>query len=243
MSVFDIGIDKLVVVGVLIGLIAGPARLREWRRALPRFVGRAHALYQQGRQQVVDDLDELAPDWREYDPRQLDPRRILRELGEEATRSGSPVGRASSATSAGASPGEVAADDDRRDGADHTPEGVGDDVDGAAGATGKKDALEDLDQKRDDPGDSEQPPRVSAEKRRQENPEREEEHDVEAEVQRSRGRAGEEGVKDRVGTVCMTVEMIGPQEDDAEGDEIEDRHRRHDVSTTQRRTIGGHAPQ
>lgn len=81
---FDIGIDKLVVVGVLVGLIVGPERLREWRRALPRQLGRLYALYQQGRSQVVSELDDLAPDWREYDPRQLHPRSVLRDLEETA---------------------------------------------------------------------------------------------------------------------------------------------------------------
>ena len=137
---FDMGIDKLVIVGILIGVIAGPARLREWRRALPRFVGRVHALYQQGRSQVVGELDELAPDWREYDPRQLDPRRILRDLGEEAARATAPAPEgAKSGPIAGVRAGEEASDDHRRDRPDDTTDGVGGDV-----------------QEGDHPGDAEQ---------------------------------------------------------------------------------------
>lgn len=86
---FDLGIDKMIVVAVLVGLIMGPERLRELRRALPRHVGRIHALYLQGRAQVVDELNELAPDWREYDPRQLHPRRILQDLNAASTASSS----------------------------------------------------------------------------------------------------------------------------------------------------------
>ncbi|MDU0344667.1 hypothetical protein RWH44_03015 [Microbacterium sp. KSW2-29] len=82
---FDLGIDKMIVVAVLVGLIMGPERLRELRRALPRHIGRIHALYQQGRAQVVDELDELAPDWREYDPRALHPRRILKDIAAGTT--------------------------------------------------------------------------------------------------------------------------------------------------------------
>ena len=82
---FDLGIDKMIVVAVLVGLIMGPDRLRELRRALPRHIGRLHALYQQGRAQVVDELDELAPDWREYDPRSLHPRRILNDIAAGTT--------------------------------------------------------------------------------------------------------------------------------------------------------------
>ncbi len=84
---FDLGIDKMIVVAVLVGVIMGPERLRELRRALPRHIGRLHALYQQGRAQVVDELDELAPDWREYDPRPLHPRRILKDIASGATES------------------------------------------------------------------------------------------------------------------------------------------------------------
>ncbi|WP_136585898.1 Sec-independent protein translocase subunit TatA/TatB [Microbacterium hydrothermale] len=84
---FDFGFDKMIVVAVLVGIILGPERLRELRRALPRHLGRLHELYQQGRAQVVDELNEFAPDWREYDPRQLHPRRILQDLNAAAAAS------------------------------------------------------------------------------------------------------------------------------------------------------------
>lgn len=83
---FGIDLDKLILVGVLVGLIVGPTRLKEWRRKLPQLVGRVHALYQQGRADVTRDLNELAPDWRDYGPRQLHPRRILAELQADMRR-------------------------------------------------------------------------------------------------------------------------------------------------------------
>lgn len=98
---FDFGIDKMIVVAVLVGLIMGPERLRELRRALPRHIGRLHALYQQGRAQVVDELNELAPDWREYDPRPLHPRRILKDIAAGTTAPVSP------STAAGEGSGEA----------------------------------------------------------------------------------------------------------------------------------------
>lgn len=98
---FDIGIDKLVVVGILVGLIMGPERLREWRRALPRHLGRLYALYQQGRSQVVSELDDLAPDWREYDPRQLHPRSVLRDLEETAKAAADAAAVAATTTASG----------------------------------------------------------------------------------------------------------------------------------------------
>lgn len=81
---FDIGIDKLMVVGVLVGLIAGPERLLSWSRTVMHGIGRMRAAYQQGKVSVVSELNELAPEWRDYDPRRLHPRRILREALEGA---------------------------------------------------------------------------------------------------------------------------------------------------------------
>lgn len=97
---FDFGIDKMIVVAVLVGLIMGPERLRDLRRSLPQHIGRLHALYLQGRAQVVDELNELAPDWREYDPRQLHPRRIIQDLNAAAAASAPPE------VSSGVGPGE-----------------------------------------------------------------------------------------------------------------------------------------
>lgn len=107
---FDLGIDKMIVVAVLVGLIMGPERLRELRRALPRHIGRIHALYQQGRAQVVDELDELAPDWREYDPRALHPRRILKDIA-----AGTTAPATTAATVPGERPGEATAAPERGD--------------------------------------------------------------------------------------------------------------------------------
>ena len=97
---FDFGIDKMIVVAVLVGLIMGPERLRDLRHSLPQHIGRLHALYLQGRAHVVDELNELAPDWREYDPRQLHPRRILQDLNAAAAASAPPE------VSSGVGPGE-----------------------------------------------------------------------------------------------------------------------------------------
>lgn len=104
---FDFGLDKLLLVGILVGVILGPSRLRELRQTIPRSLGRLHALYLEGRSQVVDELDDLAPDWREYDPRALHPRRILRELADTAARDAAAGGeRTSSDPAQGESEGE-----------------------------------------------------------------------------------------------------------------------------------------
>jgi len=77
--VFDMGWDKLLLVGLLVGLVAGPERLLEWSRTAVRLLGRVRGAYQEGKAQVVGELDDVAPDWRSYDPRQVDPRRIIRD--------------------------------------------------------------------------------------------------------------------------------------------------------------------
>ena len=109
---FDFGLDKLLLVGILVGVILGPARLLELRQTIPRSLGRLHALYLEGRSQVVDELDDLAPDWREYDPRALHPRRILRELADTAARDAAAAEeKATSAGTVGEVQGEGGVDD------------------------------------------------------------------------------------------------------------------------------------
>lgn len=173
---FGIELDKLIFVGVLIGLIVGPARLVEWRRKLPQMIGRVHALYQQGRAQVTRDLDDMAPDWREYDPRQLHPRRILRELGADVRKAAESDGeQVNSHLSAGESPVEPAAHARDEQSGREAARRVGDDVEDAADP-GRQD------ERRNDPGDDQHRPGVSPQEGREETAERQEEQHVQAEI-------------------------------------------------------------
>ncbi len=79
---FDMGWDKLLLVGLLVGLVAGPERLLAWSRTAVQMLGRLRGAYREGKAQVVGELDQFAPDWRSYDPRQMDPRRIIRSALE-----------------------------------------------------------------------------------------------------------------------------------------------------------------
>lgn len=79
---FDIGWDKLLLVAMLVGLVAGPERLMDWSRSAVQFLGRAREAYRTGKATVVGELDQFAPDWRSYDPRRMDPRRIIRDALE-----------------------------------------------------------------------------------------------------------------------------------------------------------------
>jgi sec-independent protein translocase protein TatB len=154
--VFGIELDKLLFVGVLVGLIVGPTRLNEWRRKLPQVVGRVHALYQQGRAQVTRDLDDMAPDWREYDPRQLDPRRVLRELGADVRKAAeSDGGRVGSGPRPGEAPveSEAGAADER--GGRQPADGGGDHVEAPAHAARPEEAPSELVHRRKDPREGE----------------------------------------------------------------------------------------
>jgi len=80
--------DKLVVIAVLALILIGPdklpgyaKRLGEWARQLRGFVDGAKDRL---KDEMGPEFDEV--DWKQLDPRQYDPRRIIREaLREPAT--------------------------------------------------------------------------------------------------------------------------------------------------------------
>ncbi|HET7476669.1 MAG TPA: preprotein translocase subunit TatA [Dermatophilaceae bacterium] len=81
MNIFDINGWELVIILVVAAFVIGPerlpayvARLRGWVRQ-----GRAMADTARGqlREQMGPDFDDI--DWSQFDPRQYDPRRIVRE--------------------------------------------------------------------------------------------------------------------------------------------------------------------
>ncbi|WP_105565409.1 twin-arginine translocase TatA/TatE family subunit [Microbacterium halophytorum] len=73
--------DKLLLIGVIAVLVLGPEKLPYYAEKLGAFVRGARD-YVRGAQERVksemgDDFDDV--DWRKLDPRQYDPRRIVRE--------------------------------------------------------------------------------------------------------------------------------------------------------------------
>lgn len=220
---FDMGMDKLIFVGVIVGLIIGPERLREWRHSVPRAVGRMHALYLQGKSQVVDDLNELAPDWREYDPRLLHPKRIIRDLTDAAAQQALEADRdrAKSGHTAGVSSGDVSASDSHPDGAHHSAEGVRDDVDRTARPAGEEDTLRDLDQQWDRPRDPQEQPGVAGKETREQDAEGDEEDDVRDDVEVDRGGSGHDGVQAVVEEVDVALEVHRPEHDHSEGHQVQ----------------------
>ncbi len=83
------GLDKLVVIGILAVFILGPERLPHYAQQLARLVKAvremANGARDRMREEMGPEFDEL--DWKKLDPRQYDPRRIIREalLDDEPT--------------------------------------------------------------------------------------------------------------------------------------------------------------
>jgi sec-independent protein translocase protein TatB len=78
---FGLTFDKLLLIGLVAVLIIGPERLPKAAEAFSKFVRRAGEYLRDTKDKMKDELgpeiDEV--DWRKLDPRQYDPRRIIRE--------------------------------------------------------------------------------------------------------------------------------------------------------------------
>lgn len=100
---------ELVVILLVVALVVGPDRLPEYARQLAQFVRAARDQVTKVRERVDEEVQaELGDiDWKSLDPRQYDPRRIVREalLDEPGTSRNAATGAAVSA--AGASVGRA----------------------------------------------------------------------------------------------------------------------------------------
>ncbi|WP_066295710.1 preprotein translocase subunit TatA [Arthrobacter luteolus] len=112
---FGINGYELIVLAILAVAVLGPERLPEYASQLARLVRElrrmASGAREQLREEVGPEIDEV--DWRKLDPRQYDPRRIIKEAllddVEDAVRpaprqgtSGHPVRSAATASAAAA---------------------------------------------------------------------------------------------------------------------------------------------
>jgi sec-independent protein translocase protein TatB len=79
--VFDINGWEFVILVIAAILVIGPDRMPEYSAKLAKLVrqvrGLADTAKVQLREQMGSEFDEV--DWKSYDPRQYDPRRIVRE--------------------------------------------------------------------------------------------------------------------------------------------------------------------
>ena len=75
------GFEKLLVIGLLAMFLVGPERLPEYAARLARLVRGARRMLDDANQRMRDELGEDfdLDEWRKLDPRQYDPRRIIRD--------------------------------------------------------------------------------------------------------------------------------------------------------------------
>jgi len=78
---FGLTIEKLMLIGVVAALLIGPERLPKYAETLAKLTRRAKETLQGAKTRMRDEMgpefDDV--DWRKLDPRQYDPRRIVRE--------------------------------------------------------------------------------------------------------------------------------------------------------------------
>jgi sec-independent protein translocase protein TatB len=79
--IFGLTFDKLVIIGIIAVVIVGPQRLPAAAARLAQLVRSVRSLARTAQDRVRDemgpDFDDV--DWKKLDPRQYDPRRIIRE--------------------------------------------------------------------------------------------------------------------------------------------------------------------
>ena len=72
--------DKLFVLAVIAVFIIGPERLPHYAQQLGKLVKQAKGLVAQAKVRAVEEMGpEFDVDWKRLDPKQYDPRRIIRE--------------------------------------------------------------------------------------------------------------------------------------------------------------------
>ena len=74
---FELSIEKLVVIGLIAAFLIGPERLPAYAERLARLVRVVRSMADDAKGRLQDELGPDA-DWQRLDPRQYDPRRIIR---------------------------------------------------------------------------------------------------------------------------------------------------------------------
>jgi sec-independent protein translocase protein TatB len=79
--VFGLSGEKLLILGILAAFLLGPTRLPEYARKFAHFIKSLRKMADNASTQLKGEMGEGYEDvdWRKLDPRQYDPRRIIRE--------------------------------------------------------------------------------------------------------------------------------------------------------------------
>ncbi|HYO86372.1 MAG TPA: twin-arginine translocase TatA/TatE family subunit [Dermatophilaceae bacterium] len=104
---FDINAWEAVIILAVALIVIGPDRLPEYAARLGRLIRRgketAEGARAQLREQMGPEFDDI--NWRAYDPRQYDPRRIVREALDDPPQGHRPTATDSGSTRADPAPG------------------------------------------------------------------------------------------------------------------------------------------
>lgn len=92
--------EKLLIVGVIALIIVGPERLPRLAEGAAGLIRRLRGWTDQAKSRVQEELGEdfTEEDWRRLDPRQYDPRRIIRDAWNDAGEGSAAAAGASAAT-------------------------------------------------------------------------------------------------------------------------------------------------
>ena len=70
--------EKLLILGLIAVFVIGPKRLPHYAQQLAKFAKQLKAMIEGAKDQLNNEIGEEV-DWKKLDPRQYDPRRIIRE--------------------------------------------------------------------------------------------------------------------------------------------------------------------
>lgn len=108
---FGLSSEKILILLVLAVFILGPDRLPQYAKSFAQFIKKLRRLANSAQAQMKDELGEGFEDvdWRKLDPRQYDPRRIIREalLEDEPAVKHSELNQVKTKVQPNIKPGEV----------------------------------------------------------------------------------------------------------------------------------------
>lgn len=106
---FGLTIEKLLIIGVIAAFLVGPDKLPIYAGKLGEFVRRLRTMTDGAKDRMRDEMgsefDDV--DWKKLDPRQYDPRRIIREALVDTDLMTPAAATAGAAATLAASPREV----------------------------------------------------------------------------------------------------------------------------------------
>jgi sec-independent protein translocase protein TatB len=102
-DMFGLTFEKLLIIGIVAVFLLGPEKLPHYAAQLGRLVRQLRDMANGAKDRMRDEMgpefDDL--DWKKLDPRQYDPRRIIREaLADDATDAAATISRSPNPNSA-----------------------------------------------------------------------------------------------------------------------------------------------